>query len=153
MANTYSQIHIQIVFGVKYRQSLIADAWKSRLYSYISAIIQNHGHKLLAINGIADHIHILFGYRMHQLIPDLVQHIKRDSSEWINKSDFCNKKFAWQSGYGAFSYRKSDVPQIIEYINNQEMHHQKKSFLNEYENLLTEFEMEYNPFYLFKSPE
>ena len=153
MANTYSQIHIQIVFAVKYRQSLIADDWKSRLYNYIAAIIQNQGHKLLAINGVDDHIHIFFGYRTHQLIPHLVQEIKRDSSEWINKNGFCNKKFAWQSGYGVFSYRKKDIPQVIEYIACQEIHHQKRNFLNEYERLLIEFEIEYNPLYLFKFPE
>ena len=116
MANTYTQIHIQVVFTVQHRQCIIHHLWKDELYKYITGIIQANGHKTLAINGMPDHIHILFGFRPTQSLSDLTQYIKGNSSKWLNEKKFIKEKFSWQEGYGAFSYRKSDVPDIINYI-------------------------------------
>lgn len=150
MANTYSQIHLQFVFAVKYRNSLIRSQWKEELYLYISGIIEKQGHKLLAINGMDDHIHIFIGMRPNQSVSDLLQDIKRNSSLWINQKGFVNGKFEWQEGYGAFSYSKSHVKLVIDYIKNQEKHHQRISFREEYIDFLKKFEIEYDERYIFK---
>src|SRR5690349_4500581 len=107
MPNTYTQIHIHAVFTVQNRESLIAKEWKIELYKYITGIIQNHNHKVIAINGMSDHIHILFGMRPNQSLSDLMQDVKASSSKWINEKRFVRGKFSWQEGYGAFSYSKS----------------------------------------------
>ncbi|MBK7340178.1 MAG: IS200/IS605 family transposase [Saprospiraceae bacterium] len=153
MPNTYTQIHIQAVFAVQFRKSLILSSWKDELHKYITGIIQNHSHKVLAINGMPDHIHILFGMRPTQSLSELMQDIKGDSSGWINRMKFTSSKFSWQGGYGAFSYNKSTIPTVIEYIKNQEEHHRKKDFLSEYKAMLLEFEVDYKEQYLFKSLE
>jgi len=150
MANTYTQIHIQAVFTVQNRYCIISDTWKNELYRYILGIIKKNKHKPLIINGMPDHIHVLFGLRPTQSISDLLQDIKGISSKWINEKKFINEKFSWQEGYGAFSYRKSDIPQIINYIKNQQEHHRKKSFREEYLELLQEFNVDYDERYLFK---
>lgn len=150
MANTYTQIHIQAVFAVQNRDSLIGKDWKDELYKYITSIVQNNNHKLLAINGMPDHLHILFGLRPSQSISELMQMIKGDSSRWINEKKFIKSKFAWQQGYGAFSYGKSQVHQVIKYIHEQEEHHKNKSFIEEYKDFLKAFEIEYDDKYLFK---
>lgn len=150
MANTYTQIHIQAVFAVRKRTGLIQDPWKDELYKYITGIVQNYDHKLLAINGIPDHLHVFFGMRPNQSLSDLMQDIKGSSSKWINDQNFIKDRFEWQQGYGAFSYRKSDVKNVIAYIRNQELHHQKKGFLEEYTDLLKEFEVDYDDRYIFK---
>ena len=149
MANTYSQIHLQFVFAVKHRQSLISDHWKEQLYQYITGIIQNQGHKLLAINGMPDHIHIFIGMRPSQSVSDLLKDIKRSSSLWINQNRYVIGKFEWQEGYGAFSYSKSHIDQVIKYIDNQEEHHGKISFREEYLNFLKKFEIDYDEKYIF----
>lgn len=150
MANTYTQIHIQAVFAVQNRESVIRKEWKDELYRYITGIIQNHNHKVLAINGMPDHIHILFGMRPTQSLSDLMQDIKGDSSKWINSKRFVDNKFSWQEGYGAFSYSKSHVDNVIEYIRNQEEHHKKRKFLDEYLVMLRKFEVDFNEAYIFK---
>lgn len=150
MANTYSQIHIQVVFAVKNRASLIRPEWKNDLYKYITGIIQNRGHKLLAINGVADHIHIFFGLRPFQSLSDLMKETKTGSMNWINESGFTKSKFLWQNGYGAFSYSMSHVPHVIKYIQNQEEHHKKKTFLKEYTEMLEKFQVPFEERYLFK---
>lgn len=150
MANTYTQIHIQFVFAVKYREGLIKSSWKGELYKYIAGIINAHGHKVLAINGMPDHIHILIGMRPTQSISDLMQDIKANSSKWINKKQFLSHKFEWQEGYGAFSYSKSHVNDVIEYIKNQEEKHKRKSFNEEYIDFLKAFNIDYNEKYIFK---
>jgi putative transposase len=150
MSNTYTQIHIHIVFAVKNRQSLIQPGWKNRLYQYIIGIIQNNGHKVIQINGMRDHIHILIGLRPLQSLSKLIQAVKRDSSSWVNQQKFIKSRFSWQEGYGAFSYAKSDVPIIARYIKNQEEHHQEKTFIQEYTDLLDEFEIDYEQQYIFK---
>ena len=153
MANTYTQIHIQAVFAVQNRESLIHHEWKEELYKYIAGIVQNNHHKLLAINGMPDHLHVFFGFRPIQSLSDLMQDIKGGSSKWINDKKFLRPKFSWQEGYGAFSYSKSQVPQVIEYIKNQEEHHRKKTFLEEYKEFLEKFEIEYDQRYIFKPVE
>jgi len=123
MANTYTQIHIQFVFAVKYRAALIQKDWKHELHKYISGITASNDHKLLQVNSMPDHIHILAGMRPAESISSFVQKIKAESSKWIKSKDFCSGPFAWQEGFGAFSYCKSHVPQVIRYIQNQEAHH------------------------------
>ena len=150
MANTFTQIHLQFIFAVQNRISLIDESWKTDLYKYITTTVQNNDHKLIAINGIPDHLHLLVGMRPTESISDLMQEIKRDSSSWINDNKFTNGKFQWQEGYGAFSYSKSHLPDVIKYIQNQELHHQKKSFIKEYKDLLDKFEIPYDDRYIFK---
>jgi putative transposase len=151
MANTYSQIHIHAVFAVQNRECIIQNSWKDELYKYISGITRNQNHKLIAINGMPDHIHLLIGLRPVQALSALMQDIKGGSSEWINRSRFVVGRFSWQEGYGAFSYKKSDLPEVINYIANQKEHHKTKSFSEEYVDLLEEFEVDYSERYLFKS--
>ena len=152
MPNTYTQIHLQFVFAVKYRNGLIHSSFKEELYQYISGIIKAHNHKLLAINGMPDHIHILVGMRPSQSASDLVQNIKANSSKWINEKKFLKVKFEWQEGYGAFSYSKSHVQNVIKYIQNQEKRHQVKTFNEEYLDFLNAFEIDYDERYVFKDP-
>ena len=148
--NTYTQIHIQSVFAVKYRIGIIQSDWKEELYKYITGIVQAYNHKLLAINGMPDHLHVFFGMRPTQSLSDLMQDIKGSSSKWINNRRLTKCHFEWQEGYGAFSYTKSDVRRVITYILNQEIHHRKISFLEEYKEMLEEFEVAYDERYLFK---
>ena len=150
MANTYTQIHIQAVFAVQNRHCLIDKVWKDELHKYMTGIIQNYDHKVLQINGMPDHIHILFGMRPTQSLSDLMQKVKQDSSKWINKNRFVKGKFSWQAGFGAFSYSKSQLPRVINYIQNQENHHKKKSFTEEYLDFLNEFDINFDDRYLFK---
>ena len=114
MANTYTQIHIQAVFSVQSRECIIGKAWKDELYKYITGIIRSQKHKVLAINGMPDHLHIFFGMRPTQSLSGLMQDIKGDSSLWVNKNGFVKETFSWQEGYGAFSYSKSNVDNVIE---------------------------------------
>jgi REP element-mobilizing transposase RayT len=151
MANTFTQIHIHVVFTVQDRACVIRNEWKEDLYRYITGIIQKHGHKVLAINGMPDHIHILIGMRPTQSLSDLMQMVKGDSSKWINSHQKVRGHFTWQEGYGAFSYSKSQVPTVIEYIRNQEQHHRARTFLDEYREILTKFEVEFDERFVFKS--
>ena len=153
MSNTYTQLHLQFVFAVKYRAALIQKEWKALLYKYITGIFKENGHKMLQINGMPDHLHILIGLRPSQSISSLIQNVKTESSKWIKEEKLCRSPFAWQEGYGAFSYSKDQVPIIIRYIQNQEVHHRKETFLNEYRQLLKEFEIDYDEKYIFKEPE
>ena len=150
MSNTYTQIHIQFVFAVKQRYGIINTSWKDELYKYITGIIKNNGHKLICINGMPDHVHILAGIRPSQSISDLMQDIKGSSSKWVNDKRLVTGKFEWQEGYGAFSYGKSQIKDVINYIENQEQHHKKKTFIEEYRNFLEAFEIEFDERYLFK---
>jgi len=136
MPNTYTQIHIQFVFAVKYRNALISNEWKERLHQYITGIFHENNHKMLQINSMPDHIHIFIGMRPHQSISALMQKVKTESTKWIKAQKLCAYDFAWQEGYGAFSYAKSQVPDVIRYIQDQEKHHQKQSFLDEYRKFL-----------------
>ncbi len=151
MANTYTQIHIQTVFAVSNRQSLISSKWENELFKYITGIIQNYGHKVLQINGTTDHIHIVFGMRPNQSLSELMKNVKQDSSAWINKKGYINGRFSWQAGFGAFSYSKSELPRVIEYVRNQKQHHKKESFIDEYLRFLKEFEIDFDERYILKS--
>lgn len=153
MSNTYTQIHIQCVMAVKFHHSLIEPAWKEQLHKYITGIIQNQGHKLIAINSMPDHLHLFIGFRPNQSLADLMRIVKSDSSEWINKQQFSASKFNWQEGYGAFSYSRSHIKAVSDYIENQEEHHRKKSFLEEYKQFLKQFEIAYDEKFIFKLPE
>jgi len=150
MANTYTQIHIQAVFAVQNRQSLINPEWKDELYKYITGIIQSYDHKVLQINGMPDHIHIFFGMRPTQSISNLMKQVKQDSSKWINTKGLVKGKFSWQAGYGAFSYSKTHVPRVIKYIANQEEHHKSKTFGDEYLDILKESDIDYDERYVLK---
>ena len=150
MANTFTQIHIQCVFAVKFRQSVIQPGWKERLHKYITGIVQNHGHKIIAINSMPDHLHLFFGFRPNQSLSDLMRIVKGESSEWINNQKFTPSLFRWQEGYGGFSYSKSQIGAVATYVQNQEEHHQKKTFLEEYKWFLDQFEIEYDDRYIFK---
>ncbi len=153
MANTYTQIHLQVVFAVRSRGHLIREAWKEELQKYLTGIIQNNGHKVLAINGMPDHYHILIGLRPAQAIADLMRDVKAGSAKWINEQGYVYGRFEWQDGYGAFSYEKSALPTVIAYIMNQKEHHRVKTFQEEYLELLKEFEVQYDEKYLFTAPD
>jgi putative transposase len=152
MANTYTQIHLQFVFAVKHRNALIDASFKDELYKYITGIITANNHKLLIINGMSDHIHIFVGMRPTQSVSDLLRDIKANSSKWINEKKFLKVKFEWQEGFGAFSYSKSHVQNVINYIQNQEEHHKKQTFREEYLEFLRLFEIEYDEKYIFYDP-
>lgn len=153
MPNTYSQIHLQVVFAVKHRKALISPEWSDGLYGYITGIIQGNGHKMLIINGMPDHIHILFGMRPHQALSDLMRQVKCDSTKWINQRGLTAHPFSWQTGYGAFSYSLSQVPRIIRYIENQQKHHQQKSLRQEYVTTLEMHGIPYDDQYIFQDLE
>jgi putative transposase len=150
MANTYSQIYIQIVFAVKGRQNLIAKEKREELHKFITGIVTNREQKLLAIFAMPDHVHILVGMKPNISISDLVRDIKAGSSKFINDSKWINGKFNWQEGFGAFSYSKSNLDNVVKYILNQEDHHKKKTFKNEYLDFLEKFEIEYDEKYVFE---
>ena len=150
MIHTYTQIHIQTVFAVKNRMSLINKRWKNDLYAYMTGILQGHGHKLLSIGGVGDHVHMFFGFRPNESLSQLMLEVKRDSTIWINKNRLVLGRFSWQEGYGAFSYSKSQVPVVCHYIENQEIHHRKKTFLEEYLETLEKFGVEYDKKFVFQ---
>ncbi len=150
MANTYTQIYIQFVFAVQNRVSLIKESWQADLYKYMTGIIAQQENKLFAINGIGDHVHILISMNPKQAPSDLMYHVKRSSSLWINENKLCPGKFSWQEGFGAFSYGKSQITMITRYIENQQNHHQKRTFIDEYIAFLKAFEVEYDELYIYK---
>ena len=150
MSSTFTQIYIQIVFAVKGRESLINYSWEEDLFKYISGIVQNKGQKILAINGMPDHIHIFIGMKPTCCLSDLVREIKKASNEYINDNNFVKSKFKWQEGFGAFSYSHSNIDNVIKYILNQKEHHKLKTFKEEYLDFLAKFEIEFKEEYLFE---
>jgi len=146
----FTQLYVMLVFSPKYRESILRKEIRGEVFSYISGIITNRKHKSIIINGVSDHIHILLGLNPNDKISDLVGCIKRDSSSFINEQKWFGNKFHWQDGYGAFSYGKSQLETIYKYIANQENHHKKSTFRDEYILLLKKFEVEYNEKYLFE---
>jgi REP element-mobilizing transposase RayT len=149
MANTYSQIYMHIIFAVYDRECLIKDEWRDELYRYISGACRNRKHLVYAINGMPDHVHLLVGMNPSESVSQLVQSIKLQSSKWIN-DHFPHGHFHWQSGYGAFSYSKSLLPNVIKYISNQQKHHQHFSNHDELIDILEKAGIEYNPNYIMK---
>jgi putative transposase len=150
ISSTFSQIYIQTVFAVSNRQSLIRPQFKEDLSKYITGIVKKQGQKLISINGVADHVHILIGLRPSMALADLVRDIKADSTTYINKSRSVRGRFTWQEGYGAFSYGHSQLDTIIKYIQNQEKHHRRKSFKNEYLSFLRKFDIAFDDKYVFE---
>ena len=150
MPDCYSQISMQLVFAVKYREALIQPYFRDRLIHYIIGIIKGQNQQPLAVNAVSDHIHIFFGMDPTIYIPDFVRDLKSDSSVWINKNKLSPKTFHWQTGYGIFSYTRRDRPMIIRYVENQEEHHHETTFRKEYLKMLHDNEIIYNPDYLFE---
>jgi REP element-mobilizing transposase RayT len=150
MANTFTQIYMQIVFAVEGRQSLIRKEFKDDLFKYMTGIVQERGHKLISINGMPDHVHLLVGQQPKVALSDLVRDIKAFSSKHVNDMSWVRGRFNWQEGFGAFSYSRSQLSRVIRYIENQEIHHRKRTFRQEYLSLLKKFEIEYDERYLFK---
>lgn len=148
--STFSQIYIQVVFAVKNRDALISSIWEERLYQYITGIIQKKEQKLIAINGMPDHLHFFIGMKPNCCLSDLVREIKKSSNEFISGNKLSKFKFNWQEGYGAFSYSHSQIDQVVKYILNQKEHHRKISFREEYLDFLKKFEIDFNPDYLFE---
>ena len=149
MANTYTQLYFHIVFAVKGRQNHISKKWKDELYKYITGIVTNRNQKMMIINGMPDHIHILVGTKPNCNLSDLVRDIKANASKWINEKKFINGKFEWQTGFGAFTIGQSQIPKILNYIKAQEEHHKKKSFKEEYIDFLNAYQIDYKNEYLF----
>lgn len=150
MPGTYSQIYIQIVFAVKGRENLISPKWKDELHKYIAGIIKGKDQKPIIVNGMPDHIHAFIGLKPSMKISDLVRDIKNNSTNYINENKFVRDKFCWQEGYGAFSYSHSQIKDVYNYIADQEEHHRKKSFREEYLEFLKKYEIQYNEKYLFE---
>ena len=150
MANTYSQIYIQTVFIVQDRNCLLHKEWREDLYKYMTGIVQNRGNKLIQVGGVADHVHLFVGLKPAESVADLMKWVKGDSSEWINKQKLLKHTFQWQAGYGAFSYAHSQLTDVCNYIKNQESHHRKRTFMEEYLDFLNKFEVPYDERYIFE---
>ena len=151
MANTYTQIYIHVVFAVEGRQNLINPEHNDKIQKYITGIVTAQKHKLIAINNMPDHMHLLVGLRPDQSLSELVRHIKPNSSKFINENRWVAGRFSWQEGFGGFSYARSQLSAVISYIGNQQKHHAKKSFREEYIELLERFNVTYDPRYVFKT--
>ncbi len=150
MSGTFSQIYIQTVFAVQGRESLIQPEWEENLYRYITGIVQNKEQKMLAINGMSDHIHFLIGMKPTCSLSDLIREIKKSSNDYIKENKFTKFMFNWQQGYGAFSYSHSQLDNVIAYIMNQKEHHKKKTFKDEYIDFLKKFNVPFEERYLFE---
>jgi putative transposase len=150
MVGTYSQIYIQAVFAVKGRENLIHRIWRDELFKYISGIITAKQHKAIIVNGVSDHVHCFIGLKPNMAVSDLMRDVKNNSSRFINERGFVKGKFQWQEGYGAFSHSHSQIERVYNYILNQEVHHQKQTFEQEYLEFLTEYEIEHRPEFLFE---
>jgi putative transposase len=149
MANTYHQIYLQAVFAVKYREAVLDKAWINKLQGVIGNLINETGCKTIIVNGVEDHMHCFLGLKPVVSVSELMKTVKAKSSKYINDHKLTKKKFEWQEGYGVFSYRQRDVDQIYNYVMNQEVHHQKQSFREEYLDLLKEFGLTYDEQYIF----
>lgn len=150
MANTYTQINIHAVFSVKGRENLLMENFKDELFKYISGILNNNKQFSLAVNGYKDHVHLFFELHPTTALSDIMRIVKTNSSKWINEKRFIRGKFSWQKGYGAFSYSKSQRDNVIKYIMQQETHHKKQTFRDEYLNLLKKFDIKFDDHYVFE---
>lgn len=149
MAGTYTQIYIQYVFAVKGRENLLQKPWREEVFQYIAGVIKGKNQKSIIVNGVADHVHVFVGLKPSTSVSDLSRDIKNNSSKFINERGFLNQQFSWQEGYGAFSYGHSQIDAVYQYILNQEEHHRKKTFKEEYLDFLKHFAIEYNERFLF----
>ena len=152
MANSYTQIYLQLIFAPKYRDALLHPSWECELHRYITGAVQNNGHKMICINSVPDHLHMFVGLNPAQSVSKMVQEVKANASGWINKNNFVKGRFEWQSGYGAFSYARSQMQSVCDYVQLQKQHHAKRTFLQEYEELLKEFEIDFRKEYVFAEP-
>ncbi len=150
MANTYVQIYLHYVFAVHNRDCAIMPEWKDELYKYITGIVTNQRQRLYAIGGMYDHVHMLVSMSPSTSPSDLMAEVKRSSSRWINEKRFVPGRFAWQEGYGVFSYAQSQIKSVIQYIEDQEEHHRNRTFREEYIDILKSFNIEYDERYIFK---
>lgn len=150
MAGTYSQIYIQVVFAVQGRQNLLHKDWREEVFKYMAGIIKNKGHKPYIVNGVEDHVHAFLSLKPALALSDLVRDVKNNSSNFINDHRWIKGKFCWQEGYGAFSYSHSQIAYVYDYIANQEKHHARQQFRDEYLDLLKKFEIEYDGKYIFQ---
>jgi len=150
MANTYHQIYLQVVFAVKYRQAVIKQEWKHQLYAVIGNIINETKCKTIIVNGMEDHVHCFLGLKPVVSISELMKTVKAKSSKYINDHALTPERFEWQEGYGVFSYSQSGVDAVYKYIQNQEEHHKKQNFKDEYENFLKKYQVSYDNQYLFQ---
>ncbi|WP_264552971.1 IS200/IS605 family transposase [Flavobacterium sp. N2038] len=150
MANTYHQIYLQVVFAVKHREAVITKEWRAKLFSIIGNLINETGCKTIIVNGIEDHVHCLLGLKPTISVSELMKTIKAKSSKYINDHKLTTARFEWQEGYGAFSYSQSHVSDVYKYIENQEDHHKKQTFNQEYLNFLNKFNIQYEEKYIFE---
>jgi putative transposase len=150
MANTYTKMYIHVVFAVEGRQNLIRKQHKEEIHKYITGIIRNKGQKVIAINSMPDHIHILIGVKPNIAPSDLIRDVKANSSKFINEKNLVMGRFNWQEGFGGFSYSHSQLDTVANYIKNQEKHHSRESFKDEYLEMLRKFDVEYDTRYLFE---
>lgn len=150
MANTYGQFYAHIIFAPKYRANVIRESFREELQKYITGIVQEKGHKMLAIYCMPDHVHILIGLKPHMALSDLVQVVKKEATNFINEKKWVAGRFAWQAGYGYFSHSHSELDKVVKYILNQKEHHKKKPFRVEYLEILRRCEVEYEEKYLFE---
>jgi putative transposase len=150
MANTYHQIYLQTVFAVKYRKAMLDKAWRSTVWGVIGNLINETGCKTLIVNGVEDHVHCLVGLKPAISVSELLKIIKAKSSKYINDHKLTPQRFEWQEGYGVFSYSKEQVENVYQYIMNQELHHHKLTFREEYISMLNEFNIPYDEQYIFK---
>ena len=150
MANTYTQLYVHVVFAVKGRANLISKKWKEELYKYITGIITNKNQKLMIINGMPDHIHLLIGFKPDCSLSDLVRDIKANSSKFINEKKWIPGKFEWQTGFGAFTVGQSQIDKVVNYILTQEEHHKKKTFREEYVEFLNAYQIDFKTEYIFE---
>ncbi|MEI9943884.1 MAG: IS200/IS605 family transposase [Chitinophagaceae bacterium] len=151
MANTYHQVYLQTVFAVKYRNSIINKSWKEQLFGVIGNLINEANCKTLIVNGVEDHVHCFIGLRPVVSISELMKTVKAKSSKYINDHSLTKQRFEWQEGYGVFSYSQSQVDKVFKYIQNQEEHHRKQTFRDEYLELLNKFKVEYDEQYIFQT--
>lgn len=149
MSGTFSQIYIQYVFAVKGSENLLQKPWRDEVFKYMAGIKKGKNQKPIIVNGVEDHVHVFVGIKPSMAISDLVRDIKNNSSKFINEQNFIKGKFSWQEGYGAFSYAHSQIENVFQYIANQEEHHKKETFQEEYLDLLEKFDIEFNEKYLF----
>ena len=152
MANSYTQLYIQIIFAVKYREALLKKEWRKELFQYITAIVQNHRHKMMIINGVEDHVHMFVSMNPSQSVSKLVREVKRSSAVWLNENKYKKSRFQWQKGYGAFSYSQSQTERVINYIKKQEEHHKKISLQEEYKDFLKSYEVSFRDEFLLQEP-
>lgn len=153
MANTYSSLIAQTVFAVKYRNALIQKGWKEELFSVIGNLINETDCKTFLVNGVADHVHCLFGFKAKHSISDVMKSVKSKSSKWLNESNYLKSRFEWQDGFGAFTYSRGQKDQVYQYIMKQEAHHKKVTFLEEYTLMLNKYMVDFEDRYIFKDPE